>query len=191
MLDFILASGSQVRLKLLRQIGVEPKAIKPADIDETPLKKEKPIDYVQRMAKMKAEAIAGDNQNENVLSADSIVVVRNRIIQKPKDKKEIELFLNMYSGKNVKCYSAVYFIKKNGSVSKKLVLTKIKFKHLTSKDINDVLSDEKNLAYSSAGGLLLEGFTECLIKSINGSYSNILGLPLYDVRNMLISAGVL
>ena len=66
MLDFILASGSQVRLKLFRQIGVEPKAIRSANIDETPLKKEKPIDYVQRMAKMKAETIAVDNQKENI-----------------------------------------------------------------------------------------------------------------------------
>lgn len=191
MLDFILASGSQSRLKLLRQMGAEPKSIKPADIDETPLKKEKPIDYVQRIAKLKAETIAINNPNENILSGDSIVVVNNRIIQKPKNKQDIELFLKMYSGKNIKCYSAVYFIKKNGSISKKLVLTKIKFKHLSQKDINDILNNEENLAYSSAGGLVLEGLTEALIKSINGSYSNILGLPLYDVRNMFVSAGIM
>ena len=191
MLDFILASGSQSRLKLLRQIGAEPKSIKPADIDETPLKKEKPIDYVQRIAKLKAETIAINNPNENILSGDSIVVVNNKIIQKPKNKQDIELFLKMYSGKNIKCYSAVYFIKKNGSISKKLVLTKIKFKHLSQKDINDILNNEENLAYSSAGGLVLEGLTEALIKSINGSYSNILGLPLYDVRNMFVSAGIM
>lgn len=191
MLDFILASGSQSRLKLLRQIGAEPKSIKPADIDETPLKKEKPIDYVQRIAKLKAETIAINNPNENILSGDSIVVVNNKIIQKPKNKQDIELFLKMYSGKNIKCYSAVYFIKKNGSISKKLVLTKIKFKHLSQKDINDILNNKENLAYSSAGGLVLEGLTEALIKSINGSYSNILGLPLYDVRNMFVSAGIM
>ena len=191
MLDFILASGSQSRLKLLRQIGAEPKSIKPADIDETPLKKEKPILYVQRMAKVKAETIATNNPNENILSGDSIVVVNNRIIQKPKNKQDIELFLKMYSGKNIKCYSAVYLIKKDGSFSKKLVLTKIKFKHLSQKDINDILNNEENLTYSSAGGLVLEGLTEALIKSINGSYSNILGLPLYDVRNMFVSAGIM
>lgn len=191
MLDFILASGSQSRLKLLRQMGAEPKSIKPADIDETPLKKEKPIDYVQRIAKLKAETIAINNPNENILSGDSIVVVNNKIIQKPKNKQDIELFLKMYSGKNIKCYSAVYFIKKNGSISKKLVLTKIKFKHLSQKDINDILNNKENLAYSSAGGLVLEGLTEALIKSINGSYSNILGLPLYDVRNMFVSAGIM
>lgn len=191
MLDFILASGSESRLKLLKQIGAEPKSIKPADIDETPLKKEKPIDYIQRMAKTKAEAIAINNKNENILSGDSIVVVNNRIIQKPKNKQDIELFLRMYSGKNIKCYSAIHLIKKNGSISKKIVLTKIKFKHLSQRDINDILNNEENLAYSSAGGLMLEGLTEALIKSINGSYSNILGLPLYDVRNMFISAGIM
>lgn len=189
--DFILASGSKVRLKLLKQIGIAPKNICPADIDETPLKKEKPEDYVQRMAKNKAEKIAEQYKNENILSADSIVVVRNKIIQKPKDKEDIIDFLNMYSGKNIKCYTAVYLIRKDNIISKKLILTKIKFKHLNKRDIDDVLSREENISYSSAGGLMLEGFTECLVKSIHGSYSNILGLPLYDIRNMFISANIL
>ncbi|MBR2141291.1 MAG: septum formation protein Maf [Rickettsiales bacterium] len=191
MTDIILASGSKNRLELLNKIGVFPKLVQPADIDETPLKKEKPEDYVQRVAREKVEFVAKYHKNENILSADSIVSVNNRIIQKPKDVEDVKSFLKLYSGKNIKLYTAVYLIKKDGSISKKLVLTKAKFKHLNQRDLEDVLKEKNNaINYSCAGGLSVEGYIECFIKRIDGSYSNIIGLPLYDVRNMLISAGI-
>ena len=145
----------------------------------------------QRVAREKVEFVAKYHKNENILSADSIVSVNNRIIQKPKDVEDVKSFLKLYSGKNIKLYTAVYLIKKDGSISKKLVLTKAKFKHLNQRDLEDVLKEKNNaINYSCAGGLSVEGYIECFIKRIDGSYSNIIGLPLYDVRNMLISAGI-
>ena len=189
--DFILASSSKSRLSLLKQINIEPKLIVPANIDETPLKKENYEVYIKRMAENKANYVANIYKNENILAADSIVVIKNKIIQKPKDIEEIKYFLNLYSGKNIKCYTAIHLIKKDKTYSKKLVLTKIKFKHLSKRDIDDIFLNEKNFNLNSAGGLCLEGFTECLIKKIDGSYSNIMGLPLYDIRNMFISSKII
>lgn len=188
-MDFILASGSKSRLELLKKISCVPKNVVPADIDETPLKKEKPEDYVKRIAKLKALGVAEKYNEENILAADSIVVINRQIIQKPKDVKEIKNFLKKYSNRNVKVLTSVCFIKKDGTITQKVVLTKLKFKSLNPRDIDDCINHSLNL--NCAGGISIEGFCECLVKSINGSYSNIIGLPLYETRNILISAGVL
>lgn len=189
MVDFILASGSEIRLRLLSLINCKPKDICPADIDETPYRKEKPTDYVARMSKTKAKVIKEKFPNDNILAADSIVVVRNKIIQKPKDIEELKYFLSLYSGRNVKCYTSVTFIRKDGKDINRLVLTKLKFKVFNGRDVADILKEE-NISMNTAGGIRIEGFCQALVKSINGSYSNICGLPLYEVRNILISSGV-
>ncbi len=188
-MDFILASQSKFRLQLLEKIYCVPKKIVPADIDESPLKKEKPEDYVKRIAKSKAMKVAENYKNENILAADSIVALNRQIIQKPHDVEETKTFLKKYSNKNIRALTGVCFIKKDGALILKLVETKIKFKSLNDRDINDSIKYSKNL--SCAGGISIENFSECLIKKINGSYSNIVGLPLYEVRNILISCGVL
>lgn len=190
MLDFILASGSQSRLELLKSVDCEPKKVYPANIDEAPLKKEKPENYVKRISLNKALYVKSVFKDDNILSADSIIVAKNRIIQKPKNIDELKYFLTLYSGKNIKCYTSVSFIKKDNTVINKLVLTKIKFKVFNNRDINDILN-EKNISLNTAGGIKIEGFCECLVKRINGSYSNIKGLPLYEARNILISHGIL
>ena len=189
--DFILASGSKGRLNLLKDcLHCEPKLICPANIDETPLKKEKPQDYNIRMSNTKALSIKEKFKDDNILAADSIVVVNNRILQKPKDIEELKYFLSLYSGRNVKCYTCITFIRKNGELINKLVLTKVKFKVLNNRDINDILKEE-NISLDTAGGIKIEGFCQSLVKKIDGSYSNITGLPMYETRNILISSGVL
>ncbi|MDR1498699.1 MAG: Maf family nucleotide pyrophosphatase [Rickettsiales bacterium] len=189
MANFILASGSESRLRLLKQIYCTPDEVVLANIDETPLRREKPEIYVKRMAKSKAEGVAREYKNKNILAADSIIVANRQIIQKPRNSEETEIFLNLYSGKNIKSLTAVYLIKQDGSHSEKLVETKLKFKHFNQRDISDC--KKYNHAENRAGGINIEGFIECMIKSIHGSYSNIVGLPLYEVRNMLISANIL
>lgn len=186
MLDFILASGSESRINLLKNINYEPRMIYPANIDETPFKKEKPEDYVKRMSSSKALFVKNIFKEDNVLAADSIVVAKNKIIQKPKDIEELKYFLKLYSGKNIKCYTSISFIKKNNDAVNKLVLTKVKFKVFNNRDIEEIL-DDRNISMNTAGGIRVEGFCECLIKRIDGSYSNIRGLPLYETRNILIS----
>lgn len=188
-MDFILASSSKSRLELLKQINCTPKLIISPDIDESVKKKEKVFEYVQRIVKEKAEKILIEYKNENILSADTIVVCKNIIIQKLNTKKEAEHFFKLYSGKNVKVLTAICFISKIGKISKKLIETKIKFKHLNQKDLDDLLF----YAYTPycSGGFSIESFSESVIKSINGSYSNIKGLPLYETRNILISNNIL
>jgi septum formation protein len=188
MSDFVLASASKSRLRLLGQAHFIPKKIIPADVDETPLKKEKPRDYVLRISKMKAAKIAGEHAGENVLAADTIVVLNNKIIQKLKTKEDVGHYLRLYSGRNVKVMTGVCFINKTGLVTSKLVESKIKFKHINENDIADAIRYGDDL--NCAGGIKMESFCEVLVKSISGSYSNIIGLPLYEARNILTSNGV-
>ncbi len=153
------------------------------------MSKEDVIIIQEVVTKAKAIKVAESYKNENILAADSIVVLNRQIIQKPYNIEETRNFLKKYSNKNVKALTAVCFIKKDGTIIIKLVETKMKFKSLNDRDINDSIKYSKNL--NCAGGISIENFSECLIKKINGSYSNIIGLPLYEVRNILISCGVL
>ena len=112
--DFILASGSPQRIRLLEQIGYKPKKIQPADIDENCLPHEKPLPYVNRMALEKAKAIAKLYPNENVLASDTIVTVGLRILHKSKNADEQLKVMNLLSGRNHKVISSVCLIDKNG-----------------------------------------------------------------------------
>jgi septum formation protein len=188
MSDFILASNSKSRLKLLEATHFTPKLIMGADIDESVLKKEKPRDYVSRVSREKAQKIASIYQNENVLAADTIVIVTNKIIQKLTTKEEAKRCFNRYSGKNIRVLTGICFIGKNNLITSKVVESKIKFKHFNENDLEDII--KYGDVFNCSGGIKVESFCEVLIKGINGSYSNIVGLPLYEVRNILISNGV-
>jgi septum formation protein len=189
MSDFILASSSHTRLELLEKARFVPKQTVAPSVDEAPLRKEKPLDYLNRISKAKANAVAKDFPNENVLAADSIVVIRNQIVQKPKTEEELKYYYEkLYSGRRVKALTGVCFLSKNGLTSLKIVESKIKFKHLNEWDITTVLK-LKDVLLNCAGGISIE-ILECITKGITGSYSNIRGLPLYEVRNLLLSNGV-
>jgi septum formation protein len=187
--DFILASGSTVRLELLKQVSFFPHLIISPDIDETPLKREKPRDYVLRVSKTKAERVRETYPNDNILAADTIIVVLNRIVQKLEDEEKVRRYFKLYSGRNIKALSGICFINKAGIITQKTCETKIKFKCLGKKDLDDLV--KYGDIFGCSGGIRMEGFCEGLVKSIKGSYSNIVGLPLYDVRNILISNGVI
>lgn len=188
MINFVLGSESKIRLQLLKQINIKPDIIAPAKIDETPLKKEKPFDYVKRMAKTKAESLHQKYFGSVILSADTIINYQSRIIQKPKNNEEIHELLNSYSSKNIKVITSVYMINSDHKRSTKTVETSLKFKHLSKLDIDEYVIGGYGLG--KAGGIAIESMMESFVKRIVGSYSNILGLPLYETRNMLISAGV-
>lgn len=186
--DFIFASASKYKTELLEKIKFFPKQIVPADVDETPFTNESPFNYVKRVACSKCEYVHSLLKNENVLASDTICVCNNQILQKPRDINEFKHFLKMFSGRKVKALTGICFISKDGKRSVKVEETKIQFKHFNRRDIDDAIqySDSMNCA----GGLKVEGFSECLAKSINGSYSNIIGMPLCTVRNILISNNI-
>ena len=185
--DFILASGSPQRRALLAQIGYVPKKIEPADIDEHVLDEEKPLPYIRRIARAKATAVASLNPNENILSADTIIVVGQKIIQKsPNDIAETEV-LKMISGRTHRVITSVCLINKAGHISQKTVTTKIMMKHLTAKEIEEYI---KSGEWHGVAGYKIEGMLAGFVKRIVGSYSGVVGLPLYETKNLLNSAGI-
>ena len=129
--DFILASSSPQRIKLLEQIGFTPKAIYPADIDESELKYERPSSYVKRMAREKALKVYSMHKGENVLACDTIVVVGRRMLHKAKTDEEQTAVMKLLSGHSHKVLSAVCMVSKTGKISEKLVSTRILMKKLS------------------------------------------------------------
>ena len=185
--DFILASGSPQRRALLEQIGFTPKAIKPADIDETFLKNEKPLSYIRRISKAKALAVAKENENENILSADTIIVVGQKIIQKSKDEETQTKVMELLSGRAHRVITSVCLINKQGRISQKTVTTKIVMKHLTKQEIEEYISSKE---WCGVAGYKIEGLLAGYVKKIIGSHSGVIGLPLYETKNLLNGVGI-
>lgn len=178
-----LASASPRRAELLAQIGVVPDAIRPADIDETPLKAELPRVYAGRLSREKALAVKADGL---VLAADTVVAVGRRILEKPVDAAEAEQFLRLLSGRRHRVITGVAL--RNGAhISARQVETTVRFKPMSEPEIAAyIASDEWR---GKAGGYGIQGLASAFIPWINGSYSNVVGLPLAEVSNMLVSAG--
>ncbi len=185
--DFVLASQSPQRKALLLQIGFEPDEIAPADIDETPQRGEKPCQYVKRMAKEKALAVAATHQGRVVLASDTVIVVGNRIIQKAKSDDEQRRVMELLSGKSHRVLTGVCVIDRRGKLSLRLNTNKIKMKHLSSSEINDYVASRE---WQGCAGYKIEGLMGGFVEKLVGSYSGVVGLPLYEARNLLIGAGV-
>ena len=185
--SFILASQSPQRKALLTQIGFVPEQIVPADIDETPKKGEKPSQYVKRVAIEKALFVAKKNKNSVVLASDTVIVCNGKIIQKSKNDAEQTKVMDMLSGKTHRVLTAVCVVNRYGKASLRLNTTKIKMKKLTKKEIDDyVLSKE----WCGCAGYKIEGLLGGFVKQIIGSYSGVVGLPLFETRCLLNGAGV-
>ena len=185
--DFILASGSPQRKELLAMIGYVPKKIETADIDETPQKGEKPSAYVKRMALEKAQKVSSNNKGEVVLAADTIVKVGTQIIQKAYSDEEQEKVMRLLSGKAHYVLTAVCVIGKTGKTSLKLNSTRVLMKKMSAREIKAYVASHE---WVGASGYKSEGTFAFLVKKIIGSHSSIIGLPLYETKNMLDSAGV-
>lgn len=185
--DYILASQSPQRQSLLSQIGYIPKTIYPANIDERVLDNEKPLPYIKRIARQKAEYVSSLHPNENVLSADTIIVVGQKIIQKSKTKEEQTKVMHLLSSRAHRVITSVCLIDKNGHINQKTVTTKIIMKHLTQEEISTYVSSKE---WEGVAGYRIEGLLSGYVKRIIGSYSGVIGLPLYETRNLLIGAGI-
>lgn len=183
----ILASASPRRLALLKQIGIVPGMVSPADIDETPLKAEIPTVYAKRIARAKAELIAKKFPDAVVLAADTVVACGRRILPKAEDAKTAKQCIEILSGRRHRVLTAVCVIH-NGKVREKLVMTQVAFAPMSKKEIDAYVAT--NEWQGKAGGYAIQGHAEAHIKWISGSYSNVVGLPLKETRTMLASCGI-
>ena len=185
--NFILASASPQRKRLLAQIGYEPKKIVSADIDETEKAHEKPLPYVRRMAREKALAVAKSNPNENILASDTIITVGLRIIHKSQTPQEQEKVMQLLSGRNHKVISAVCLINAQGKISERVVTTRISMKILSQQEINDYIASKE---WVGVCGYKIEGMLAGFVQKMVGSFSGVVGLPLYETKNLLEGAGI-
>lgn len=187
--ELILASASPRRRELLARLGIEPRAIVAADIDETPLKGELPRDYAVRMAREKAQAGAtGDLAGSaHVLAGDTVVACGRRILPKAEDEATARKCLELLSGRRHRVLSAVALRTPLGDVSVRLSVTSVRFKRLSSAEIDAYVAGGEWLG--KAGGYAIQGAAEGLIVWISGSHSGVVGLPLFETRNLLESVG--
>ena len=190
--DLILGSASPRRRDLLAQIGVVPAEIRPADIDETPAKDELPRAYVERMAREKCAALAAGTptpakgEGPVILTADTVVSVGRRILGKPADAAEAEAFLRLLSGRRHRVTTAIC-VARGDTVRCRLVETRVRFKRLSDTEITDYLASGE--WQGKAGGYAIQGIAGAFIPAINGSYSNVVGLPLTETAGMLAGLG--
>lgn len=184
---FILASASPRRLQLLEQIGLKPDKIIPADIDETPIKNELPAPYVARIALGKAAKIAAENPDAFVLAADTTVACGRRIMAKAESEKQEREFLELLSGRRHKVITGIVVFAPGGKKSQRIVTTTVHFRRLTTEDIDAYIKSGE--WQGKAGGYAIQGLGATFAKSFSGSYTNVVGLSLYETTQMLKGLG--
>ena len=189
----ILASASPRRLALLQQVGVEPHILLPADIDETPERAELPRVLAARLAAGKADAAAeaaqarGGLDGSFVLAADTVVSVGRRILPKCETRDEAEACLRLLSGRAHRVHTGVTLLTPRGARRPRLVETRVRFKRLSSVEMGSYLDGgEWN---GKAGGYAVQGFAASFVVKLVGSYSGVVGLPLYETVSLLAGEG--
>ncbi|MEQ8354307.1 MAG: Maf family protein [Kiloniellaceae bacterium] len=183
----VLASASPRRLQLLRQVGVTADDIDPADVDETPRRRELPPLYARRVALDKLTAVAARHPGAFLLAADTVVAVGRRILPKPQDAAEARRCLELLSGRRHRVLGAVAVQAPDGRRADTLVTTAVIFKRLSEQEISRYLAGEE--WRGKAGGYAIQGTAAALIPKIIGSYPNVVGLPLAETCNLLTGLG--
>src|SRR5215470_5439749 len=189
----VLASASPRRLTLLAQAGIEPDALRPPSIDETPKKGEMPRSLITRLARTKAEEardlIANDKDlaDAYVMAADTIVAVGRRILVKPRFLEEALASLQLLSGRNHRVHTALCLITPDDRVRIKIVDTRVRFKRLSREEIESYIASRE--WRGKAGGYAIQGLAGCFVQKIVGSFTNVVGLPLTEVVAMLLGEG--
>jgi septum formation protein len=184
----VLASASPRRLELLKQVGIVPGKVAPADIDETHLKTELPHLYAKRIASSKALKVYEQHKGDIILAADTVVGVGRRILPKTETEAEARKCLELMSGRRHKVLTAVSVIDATGKQKTKLVTSVVQFKRLSEQEIADYIHCGE--WKGKAGGYAIQGRAATLIPFISGSHSNIVGLPLHETCAMLKDAGL-
>ena len=183
----ILASASLRRLDLLAQIGIVPDKVMPADINEEPISGELPKGHALRLAREKAIKVASDNPDSIILAADTVVGVGRRILPKTETIDEARQCLELMSGRGHRVFTGVAVIKANGEKISRVVETRLKMKQLSDAQITQYI--ESGEWKGKAGGYGIQGRAGAFISNLIGSYTNVVGLPLFETRNLLTGAG--
>ena len=189
----VLASGSPRRLALLSQIGVEPDAVIPADIEETPEKNEAPRALAERLASEKADVAAGIARKREdlgpslVLAADTVVCVGRRILPKCEISEEAEDCLRLLSGRAHRVYTGLALVTPSGARRLRVVETRVRFTRLSREELNAYLDCGE--WRGKAGGYAIQGFAGSFVVRLIGSYSSVVGLPLAETASLLTGEG--
>jgi len=185
--DLVLASASPRRLDLLRQIGIEPTRIAPADIDETPLAREIPRAHALRLAGAKARAVAALFPDAVVLAADTVVGCGRRILPKAEDRASAQSCLELLSGRRHRVFGAICVVAPGRRPVLRLSTTVVRMKRL---------SDAERATYldggewrGKAGGYAIQGIAGSFVVKLSGSYPNVVGMPLYETASLLAGNG--
>jgi septum formation protein len=189
----VLASGSARRLALLQQVGVDPDALMPADVDETPARSESPRELARRLARGKAEVARRAARNRDdlrdafIVSADTVVTAGRRILPKAEVIEEAAACLRLLSGRAHRVYTAVCVITPKDAVRERIVETRVRFKRLSREETESYLASGE--WRGKAGGYAIQGLAGSFVVKLVGSYSNVVGLPVYETVALLDGAG--
>lgn len=179
----VLASASPRRLALLAQIGIVPAAVAPADIDETPLAQEAPRALAVRLAAAKAAAVAARRPDAAVLAADTVVAVGRRILPKAETQAQTASCLALLSGRRHFVYGGICLVLPGAKPALRLSATTLAFKRLTQTEIDAYLAGGEWAG--KAGGYAIQGAAAAFVRFLSGSYTNVVGLDLFEVAQML------
>ena len=171
----------------MKQVGISPTKIIPADIDETPLKGELPKDLALRLACQKAKAVAVKNPGSFILAADTVVACGRKILDKAETQEQAKEYLTLLSGRRHKVYGGIYVIDPDSHEISRVIETTVQFKKLSTQEVESYLSGRE--WHGKAGGYAIQGSAEAFVKRLSGSYSNVVGLSLYDIIQILDGLG--
>ena len=189
----VLASGSPRRLALLNQAGIEPDSLQPTDIDEIPIKGELPRALANRLARAKAQAalasvrISEELRGSYILAADTVVAVGRRVMPKAEMLEDAAACLRLLSGRNHRVYTGICLVTPKEAFRQRLVETRVRFKRLSTEDLEAYLASGE--WRGKAGGYAVQGLAGTFVVKMVGSYTNVVGLPLYESMSLLAGEG--
>ena len=184
----VLASASPRRRALLEQIGYAPDTVEPAALDEAVLPGERPEAHAARLAREKAETVAARHPGAFVLGADTVVACGRRILDKAESEERARRCLSLLSGRRHRVCGGVTVIDPAGRAVSRLVRTAVAFKQLSEDEIAAYLAGGE--WRGKAGGYAIQGRAAAFVRFVNGSYSNVVGLPLHETYRLLVGLGL-
>ncbi len=183
----VLASASPRRLALLSQVGLEPDAVDAAELDESELPKEAPRQLALRLADAKGALVAARHPDAFVVAADTVVALGRRVLPKAEEDAEVRACLALLSGRAHKVLTAVSVRAPGGRAAGRLVESRVRLKRLSAEDVEAYVASGEGIG--KAGGYGIQGLAGALVTDLQGSYSGVVGLPLYETRALLVGLG--